>query len=262
MEEAIEALRVSISLFFMLYASWSDIKTREVSDTVWIFFAPLAFAATFIQFLIYGSVSSWVWYALSFLVTSGLAMALFYSGAFGGADAKAFMCLALSLPLHPSSLFHPLFGSWLPIFPITVLFNSVLLAVLSVFYMLARNVAWRLKTSKGLFDEFKNEKTWRKFLTLLCGYKVSLLELQKREHLFPLEDVQVSESGVERKLILFPNDEEREELVKKLAQAFGKEETYVWVTLGLPMLVFVTAGLVLALVFGDVVWFFLTSMLV
>jgi len=260
-EAALDALRVSICLLFMLYASWSDIKSREVSDTVWVFFAPIAFAVTSLQLVIYGSANSWIWYGLSFLVTSGLAMALFYSGAFGGADAKAFMCLALSLPLQPSSLLQPLFGSLLPIFPVTVLFNSILLAVLSVFYMLAKNVFWRLRTGKRIFEGFEGERGWRKFLTLLCGYKVSLSELQRKEHLFPLEDVRVEGDKVERRLILFPRDEEREEIVARIARVVGEEDAYVWATLGLPMLVFVTAGLVLALVFGDIVWFLLTAVL-
>lgn len=262
MRETLDALRVSVCLLFMLYASWSDIKRREVSDAVWTFFAPTAFAATSLQLMIYGSTDSWIWYGISFLVTSALAVILFYSGAFGGADAKAFMCLALSLPFQPSGLFQPLFGYLIPIFPITVLFNSVLLAVLSVLYMLAKNVSWRLRTGRALFEGFEDERVWRKLLTLLCGYKVPLAELRRREHLFPLEDARFEEGKVERRLVLFPKDEEREEIVGRIARAAGERGgSYVWATLGLPMLVFVTAGLVVALVLGDLVWFLLAAIL-
>ena len=34
----------------------------------------------------------------------------------------------------------------------------------------------------------------------------------------------------------------------------GKIDGYVWATPGLPMLIFVTLGLIVALVFGDFVW--------
>ena len=46
------------------------------------------------------------------------------------------------------------------------------------------------------------------------------------------------------------------EIVERLSNAVdaGKIDSYVWATPGLPMLIFITAGLIVALVFGDVVW--------
>jgi prepilin signal peptidase PulO-like enzyme (type II secretory pathway) len=37
-------------------------------------------------------------------------------------------------------------------------------------------------------------------------------------------------------------------------------DSYVWATPGLPMLIFVTLGLIVALFFGDIVWLFVRAL--
>jgi preflagellin peptidase FlaK len=55
-----------------------------------------------------------------------------------------------------------------------------------------------------------------------------------------------------------PRDEDRNAIVERLAKAVesGRIQENVWATPGLPMLIFMTVGLVIALFFGDVIWFF------
>ncbi|MFB0523269.1 MAG: prepilin peptidase, partial [Candidatus Bathyarchaeia archaeon] len=79
----LEGARVSLCLIFFLYASWSDYKTREVSNTVWMVLAPLALVLTSVQFLAF-SPESLNTLVLSFVLTSALSIVLFYAGAFGG----------------------------------------------------------------------------------------------------------------------------------------------------------------------------------
>jgi prepilin signal peptidase PulO-like enzyme (type II secretory pathway) len=81
--------------------------------------------------------------------------------------------------------------------------------------------------------------------------------LKEKWHIYPLEDVEDSGEGeIRRKLLVLPKDEEREAIIKRLGKAVeaGKIPEKVWATPGLPMLIFMTAGLVLALVYGDIVW--------
>jgi preflagellin peptidase FlaK len=263
MNEILEGARVSLCLSFLIYASWSDYKTREVSNNVWILFAPLAFAVTFAELYLYESSEALFSYSISFGLTAAFAIVLFYTGGFGGADAKALMCLALALPFYPENLLKPLSGEISPIsqsfFSIAVFSNSVSLAAATAVYLLFYNVFWHKKTRRKLFDEdHKNEASWRKFLVLITGYRVSVNKLKEKWHLYPLEDIEKNEGESKRKLIIISRDENRNATVERLAKAVetGKIQDNVWASPGLPMLVFITAGLIMALFYGDIVWIF------
>lgn len=266
MEEMLSWARIIVSLSFLAYASWSDFKTREVSNNVWIVFAPIAFLLTFAQFLFFPPIvdtfQSMTYYAIFFAITSVFSITLFYVGAFGGADAKALICIALAMPLPPDTI-EPLSGFVSFVFPITIFSNAVIIAALSVFYALLRNIIWKQHTGQRLFEGHEKESFGRKVLTLLCGYKVSVTKL-KKSFLYPLEDFQTTKSGeIERRLLLFPKDEEREEIVERLVKAGseGKLQNMVWATPGLPMLIFITVGLILALTVGDIVWIIISQLL-
>jgi len=261
--EALEGTRVALCLAFLIYASWSDFKKREVSNTVWAFFAPIAFALTSLQLFLFVHQQLYI-YAVSFGLTLALSIALFYTGAFGGADAKAMICISLALPSYPTYLLQPLFGFISPLFPITVFCNAVLLAAVSVVYVLIRNGLWKRRTGKPLFEGFESESTGRKILTLLTGYKADANKFKKKEHWYPLEDIYTTELGEsQRKLLIIPKEEKREEIVHRILKAAGegKIQNEVWMTPGLPMLIFITAGLIVALFIGDIVWIILRSFL-
>ena len=261
MNEILIGARVALCLSFLIYASWSDYKTREVDNTVWILSAPLAFTLTFLEIYFY-DFSQLPLYGICFGLTATFAIILFYSGGFGGADAKALMCLALALPFFPfpESLFKPLLEIS-PIsqtfFPITAFSNSVLLAAATAVYMFLRNMFWHRKTGRKIFEKgLDKESLGKKILTLITGYKVSLSKLKQKWHLYPLEDVEEKEGEFRRKLVVIPKDEGRNAIVERLTKAVeaGKIQDTVWATPGLPMLIFITAGLIIALFFGDIVW--------
>ena len=259
-EEILTSARIIVALTFLFFASWSDFKTREVSNNVWIIFAPIAFSITLAQFLFFTppigtALQSLIYYGISFVITSIFSITLFYIGAFGGADAKALMCISLALPLPPEP-FQALSSFVSPIFPITIFSNSVIVAALSVFYSLLRNIIWKKRTKQNLFEGHRDESLGRKTLALLCGYKVTIQSLMK-SFLYPLEDFQTTQQGeMKRRLLLFPRDEEREAIINRLslAQSEGKIGQMVWATPGLPMLIFITIGLILALTLGDIIW--------
>ena len=58
MKEILDLSRIFLSFAFLMYASWSDVKKREVSNKVWMFFAPLAFVLTSFQLYTVFSTSS------------------------------------------------------------------------------------------------------------------------------------------------------------------------------------------------------------
>jgi preflagellin peptidase FlaK len=261
MNELLDGSRVLISLIFLSYASWADFKTREVSNKVWAIFAPLAFLLTALQYILFPQDLLYS-YVLPFVVTLALSLVLFYAGGFGGADAKALICLSLALPNYPHYLLESPIGYLPLIFPLSVFVNAVFLASFSVTYVLLRSFFWKHKNKKKLFNGFEKESLGRKILVLLSGYKVNIAELEKKGYLYPLEDFD-ARLEEKRKLIAIPRDEEREKIVSRLLEAerSGQIKGDVWATPGLPMLVFITVGLVIALVFGDILWTILYSIL-
>jgi preflagellin peptidase FlaK len=255
------AAQVAVSATLLTYASWSDYKTREVSNRVWAIYAPIAIVLSLSELLLYDS-SKIVLFGISVGLTVGLAFLLFYSGAFGGADSKALMCIAFALPFAPVTLFTPILAEGLSpisqvIFPLTIFSNAVLFAAASGIYMLLLNLVWHKKNGKKLFTgTLAHESMWKKAVILITGYKVTVARLKEKWHVFPMEDVDDRENALQRKLVVIPNDEGRDKIVERLSNAVqaGKIDTYVWATPGLPMLIFITLGLIVALLCGDMVW--------
>jgi archaeal preflagellin peptidase FlaK len=262
-EVILDAARVAVTAAFLLYSSWDDYKTREVSNKVWVVYAPIALALTLAEFLLFKPDLSWLGtFGLSVGLTVGFAFLLFYTGAFGGADSKAFMCIALALPFFPVALVTPLLPEGLSplsqiLFPITILSNSVLVAAASAVYLLLRNLAQKASSHMPLFEgTLAQESVGKKLMVLVTGQKFSLPTLKAKWHIYPLEDIAEADSGLQRKLVIVPKDESRDETLARLSKAAdeGKIGSKVWATPGLPMLIFVTIGLALALTLGDLVW--------
>jgi archaeal preflagellin peptidase FlaK len=256
------AIKVSLSLGFLLYASWSDYKTREVSNRVWLYYAPIALLVSLGELLLYES-TRLPYFGLSFTLTAVFALALFYTGVFGGADSKALMCIGLALPFAPEILAPFLSDGLSPIsqiiYPLTIFSNAVLFAAASGIYMLFHNIFWHKKNGKNMFaSNLASESLMKKFVILITSYKVTIAKLRDKWHIFPMEDIdeETSEHPFKRRLMIVPKDEGRDDVLDRLDNGIdaGKIDGYVWATPGLPMLIFVTLGLVAALLFGDVVW--------
>jgi preflagellin peptidase FlaK len=270
LQEVFAAARITVSLSFLLYASWSDYKTREVSNRVWVVYAPIAVALSLAELLLYAS-SKLPFFSVSFGVTAVIAILLFYTGGFGGADSKALMCIALALPFSAGTLFGPLSPlgeSPLAqnIFPLSVFSNGVLFAAATGIYMLLYNVVWHARNKKKFFEStLAKESVGKKLLVVITGHRVPLEKLKKTWHIYPMEDIQeeTQENAAKRRLLAVPKDEGRDEIVTRLSKAAesGKIDENVWATPGLPMLIFITAGLVAALLVGDVVWILISAVL-
>jgi preflagellin peptidase FlaK len=247
---SIDLAALIVSLGVLIVASLSDLKTREVSNRFWIIYAPIA-AALFIGRVVFAPDT-----AVILLVSAGativVAFLLFQFGVMGGADSKALMCIALALPVAPAFL-SPLWQAPLNFypFPIAILVNSFLLSISMMFILLGKNVLSRSSASKGLFQGFEKESILRKALVLLTSYKTSFNVLQTSSHLYPAEQVALH--------LVSSVDEERDKLVAGL-QGYKDQGLFsdgVWVTPGLPHLVFLTASLIATVVIGDLLmWLF------
>ena len=268
MQTVFIAAKIALSLIVLLYASWRDHKTREVSNRVWAIYAPIALLLSLAELLLY-DFAKLPFFGLSFGVTAVFALVLFYSGGFGGADSKALMCIALALPFSTEALFTPIIASGVSplaqnIFPLTIFSNSVLFAAASGLYIFLRNLINRAAKGKKLFEgSLSTESFGKKLLVMITGYKVPIAKLKEKWHVYPMEDLDDDENPLKRKLVIVPRDEGRDEIVERLSNSIdtGKISDGVWATPGLPMLIFVTLGLIVALIFGDIVWILVSFLL-
>ena len=57
-------------------------------------------------------------------------------------------------------------------------------------------------------------------------------------------------------MLIFPKDENRDDIVNRLEKAVtnGTIKDEVWASPGLPMLIPITIGLIVALFLGDIIW--------
>jgi len=133
-----DALRLFVVPVFA-WAALQDVRTRRLPNRLW---PPLyAFGALL---LIWELAAIWplagfeevrfaVRAAISLLFVAPLGYAFWYLGAFGGADARALIAIAILFPTFPeyavAGLILPLVDTQLGVFSLTVLTNTVLLAL-------------------------------------------------------------------------------------------------------------------------------------
>lgn len=242
--EALNLVGFAASLGFLGFAALRDLKSREVEDQVWTLYGPLGLGLTVARLLYdHGSLKP---VSASILLTSTIALLMFYLGLFGGADAKAFICLSLANPVWPLS--KPALGWIHPIYPLAVFYNTYLLAVTVVLYTLARNIRYMLRRGR-LFQGFEAVSPMSKLLAILTGYKVNLKELEKG-YLYPMEKIM---DGKRRFTLLFDAEADREELLKEFRREYESYEIQeAWATPGLPLLVFAFLALLFTGLLGDI----------
>jgi len=259
LDYVIDLVSVAVVIAFLGYGSWSDIKSREVSNIVWMLFAPIGAALTVARLYLLPEL---LWISLgSIVVATSFAFLLFYTGVFGGADAKGLICIGISIPTLPENIPASL-NFFHPFLPVVILSNSFLVAVSMALYILVRNMFWKYSTRAGLFLGLEKEPAWKKVFALVSGYKADFKEVEDKIYLYPLEEVVESEGGVERRLNLFVEAEvERQDLLGKLRPYVEKAviPREIWATPGLPMLVFITIGFILALLMGDLIFLIISA---
>jgi len=245
---------ISVTLFFFALGSIFDLRKREVSDKVWLLYGPIGLTITIARTLV--EPSEVFLTIVSIGITAGVSLGLFYFGLFGGADAKAMICLGLSIPLFPTS-YDPLLGYLHPFFPIMVVVSGFLLSISVAIWIGFRNLFEFLAKGSKMFEGLGGEPEWKKAVAFLVGYPADVSRLISSFSLYPLEEVVEDSSGARRKFRLFFNAEaDRDDMVSKLVGSLPKvgSPSKVWVSPGLPLLLFFFIGLVVTLIVGDLIF--------
>jgi preflagellin peptidase FlaK len=247
-----EYAAILVTLFFYVLSSIFDLRTREVDDKVWLVYGSIGAALTAFHLIL--DSSALIVTAISIAVATILALAIFYFGLFGGADAKAIICLGLTLPLAPRS-FQSLLGYPHPFFPVTVMITGYICSASVAVWFGLRNSLTYARDKRKMFAGLEEESKWRKLTAFFTGYRASLFKLRSTFYLYPMEEIP---NGATKRSFKFFFDAEidRDQLVSKFLESFSKLgfQGDVWVTPGLPMLLFILIGLVITLIFGDVVF--------
>ena len=137
-------IQLIFTLLCLLYASYTDLRTREVPNTIWKLM--LVTAPFFVIYTFYHH-DGLLLYALSLIVTFILSYLLFTYDLIGGADTKALICVAAFL-------------TTIPFFALSVLVCAVVLALsvpFGLFVTNVRDLGWH--------------KTWENRRLVLIGYK-------------------------------------------------------------------------------------------
>jgi preflagellin peptidase FlaK len=239
-----------------------DVKTREVTDKLWIVYGASGLTLTIIRTFIDASLILPI--SLSIGLSTLLALGLSQFALFGGADAKALICLALATPLTPTFT-HPMFGYAYPFLPILVMVTAFVYSGSVVMWILGKNLSRYIHTGElGFFGALADEPCWKKAFAIMTGYPVGLRELKASIHFYPMEKITQQGYGAKRQFIFSLNIEERDELISKLdalvQEHFSEvdfEKLELWATPGLPMLLFIFISFLSSLIFGDPMFGFL-----
>lgn len=131
-----DLLRLVVVLIFG-WAALRDVRTRRLPNRIWpplyaLGFFLLAFeAAQHLPFATFEGRLFLIQAAISLLFVAPLGYAFWYLGAFGGADAKALIALAIVFPAFPTYVVGttvlPVVVTDLGVFSLTILTNTVLL---------------------------------------------------------------------------------------------------------------------------------------
>lgn len=232
------------------YAAYLDIRGQEHAVRKWyplLMVIVFAFASTYFSGL-WGEPAKYIALVAVFCGIFYLFATMHF---FGGADAWALIFISLTIPAFPVL---PLFGeSPLGFLPFSVLINAVILNLIAPIGIFVMNI---VKGNRG------------PVAGLFFGFPVEGSKI-KESWGFVMEDISEKNGVLERKFVSFTDamrrmvaDENRiytkdlrehPEKYKKELALYGKAGK-VWISYAVPFILPITAGLVVALVFGDILF--------
>ncbi|MCX8187015.1 MAG: prepilin peptidase [Nitrososphaeria archaeon] len=224
----LDAFRIIVISAGMIYASYRDWVSREVEDKVWIICGALGGTLTAADVLMRWNLNLVILSAFSIILASGLAFAFYYFGLYGGADAKAIATISISLPVYysPRSL-HPFTG-------LASLSNGLLLSLTLLLAMFLWNISGLVRGER-IFKDFEHEGILRKIAAMFLG-------------------VRLKKARVKRFWFLMEGERDGKRMFD--FNLFGLElkeanRDDCWMTPGIPLLIFITAGFLVYIGFGD-----------
>lgn len=225
LEGNMDGLRAVLALSMLGYATYSDLRNREISDFLWIIFGGISvvlifFSSDMMHLLINVGIS---------LIIAPVVIVIWRLGFFGGADAFGLVVLAALVPEF--SISDGL------ITPFTVLTNSAVLSIAPILFNVSRNLI-SIAKHENIFNGLENETKRNKIFALFLGYKATNPKFS-----FSIE----KQDGSTRRLDFSLKHADNEEFCSS---------KNTWVTPGIPYMIYITFGFIIQLVYGDILFSF------
>jgi preflagellin peptidase FlaK len=213
-------IRILFALVMLGSATIIDIRSREISDLIWIVFGAISVVLLFLEPNVIEAA-----FGVGFsLIVAPLVLILWRFGLFGGADALGLIVLSALAPMATLS------DS--PVSPFTILVNSALLSVSPMIVNFIRNSI--LLRKEDIFHDFDEPKS-KKIFAMFLGYRS-----KNPKYSFSLE----TQVGKKKRLNIALHHSDT-------AEYCTTPDT--WVTPGLPYMIFILGGFIMQLLFGDVI---------
>jgi archaeal preflagellin peptidase FlaK len=237
-------LRVVLTLSMLGYASYKDIKTREISDLVWIIFGSAGVILN-IYDLVTGTLTFFpLLIGLGFSI--GFPIIIGYLGLFGGADLLAIIVIGLLNPVTPGLNFQtPLISSI--IFPLTVISNSVIIAASGIIAVLVYNIM-NVSTTK-FFQGYLPISPWRRIVLFCTGLNKEINSIRGPPFEYPLEKIGEDNTI---SLILMPDFNDDAGAVDTIRRLRAMNRERLWVSYSLPFLFVLALGYLISIFVGDI----------
>ncbi len=239
----LDILKILFCTPYLLYSCYSDIKTRRVTNRLWLMM--LAGGAFFVLYDIMTKGTQYIMLLfLSACLIFVLVYILFQLGTFGGADAKSLIVISIILPSYPVfSAFgfdFPLNKPLLDLFSFGILGNAVLLTVVVPLGLAVYNIS-----RMGLHIDNP--------LYIFIGYKSRISDLADK-HIKLIQSVE-EENGYVKFQFRRSGVEITEDVISELKTLSEKGliKDEVWVTPGLPFMIPITLGFFVAVFYGDII---------
>ncbi|MEM1666498.1 MAG: prepilin peptidase [Nitrososphaerota archaeon] len=225
----LDTLRIVLILVMMCYASYSDLRFREVSDKLWVVFGSIGALITAYDLVTTGLPSYTFLCLISIGVSAAISFGLYYARLYGGADAKALTVISVIMPIYwPTAAIHPFTA-------IYSLMNGLLISAALPISFAVYNLIRILKGDK-IFEGLEYEPISRKALVCFIGTLCD--DAKAKKFWMPMEGVF---DGKRRFTFNIFVDIEPQ-----------VDRDRAWLTPGVPLLVFITGGFVVSVFYGDI----------
>ena len=215
-------IRIILALGMLFVASVIDIRKREINDILWIGFGGVSILLFFLSGDLW---HTFVTLAISLIIVP-IALLIWRVGVFGGADA---LCLIVLSALAPMTTL-----GTSTITPFTTLTNAALLSITPIFVNIIRNLI-AISKKEDIFKGVDASKV-HKAIAFCIGYRA-----KNSKYNFSIEKME----GTSKKLDFS---------FKHAENTSFSTASDIWVTPGIPYILYITGGFVIQILYGDMIF--------